>query len=250
MWTAEATDGAMLGGARLVEGALVLRGVVLGEAHACARRWEPRRVPADLRLTAHVLAAWVAASGRVNARGYVVRLTVPWRDTAVVALQLRDLWTWEPVVERRAVRLVRSGDRMALVRLVIGLVDSTTQARLRSVRLSRPCDAAEAARRRAPKRLSDADVLEVRRRADLGHAYATIALDLGVSEPHIGRIARGEQRVAAGGAALRRRARVRRLNRQEVRTIRARVAAGESQGAVARDFGVGQSRVSRLVRSV
>lgn len=219
-------------------------------------RWYAQQhlVPRDVRLTPTALAHWFAGAGARASNGYSVRLHTRGglADAEFLVEHLRSTYHWEPELffDRRSpmIRLSRSGDRLGLRRLVVGLLPGCFAGRL-NLKESAPCSAAEAARRRRPRRLDQAKAAEARRRVAAGEPYADIARDLGVGERAIGKLARGETHADPGVSIIRRRASPRRLTPLEEREVLERLKKGESQHAVARAMGLGQPRVSRLART-
>lgn len=210
-------------------------------------------VPRDVRLTPTALAHWFAGGGARGSNGYSVRFLTRARldDVEFLAARLRELYVWEPEVfwdrEVPMIRLSRGGDRLALRRLIVGLLPACFGARL-ALKESKPCAPEEAARRRRPRKLTPELVAEVRRRVETGEPYADIAGSVGVSERHVGRIARGERWVDPGVSIVRRRARARRLTPAEKRRAFELADKGLSQHAIARELGTNQPRISRLLR--
>lgn len=211
------------------------------------------RVPRDVRLTPTALAHWFASAGARGSNGYSVRLhtRAGLDDVAFLADRLRELYVWEPEVcwDRRVpmIRLSRGGDRLGLRRLIVGLLPSCFAGRL-ALRESAPCTPEEATRRRRPRKLTRELVDEIRRRVAAGESYADIANDVGVGERHVGRIARGERWADPGVSIIRRRARARRLTLAEKRRIFELADKGLSQHAIARELGVNQPRICRLLK--
>lgn len=220
-----------------------------------ARRWTSQRVPVprDVRLTPTALAHWFAGAGARASNSYSARLhsRAGLSDLEFLAERLRELYHWDPViawdVSTPFLRLSRSGDRVGLRRLVVGLLPACFARRL-AFRESKPCSPEEAARRRKPRRLTPELVAEARRRIAAGDAYGAIALDCGVNTRAIGKLARGETHRDPGVVVVRKRAKPRRFTADEERDVFARLAKGESQGAVARALGCRQSRIWWLLK--
>ncbi|APU88884.1 putative homing endonuclease [Virus Rctr197k] len=229
---------------------------VTREMEVVLRRWYDgnKTVPRDVQLGSVALAHWFAGAGARVSNGYAVRLwtyTFTSQDVMFLRARLTELYGWEPVLAvdrgRQVLRLSRSGDRLAFRRLVTGLLPPCFAPRL-NLRESAPCTPEEAARRRRPVKLTYEDAERIRARAAAGEPYAAIAHDHQVSPQQVGRIARGEAWFDPGASIIRRRRTVRRLTPQEEAEVRARAVKGESQTAIGRALGIGQPRVSRILR--
>lgn len=218
----------------------------------CAARWRSG-VPRDLVLNADALAYWFAGAGSQGSEGYAVRLSLRRysdEDAHYLAGCIRSLYRWDPVVTTapRTLRLVRSGDRLAFRRLVVGRLPACCTTRL-NLRESRPCSVEEAVRRRRPQRLDEAALVEVRRAVLAGEPYAAIAARVGVSARTIGKVARGALHPKAGAPVVRRRASPRRLSCAELAHIHELARKGLSQRAIATQLRTSQSRISRALRA-
>lgn len=219
-------------------------------------RWytEAKVVPRDVRLTPPALAHWFSGNGTRASNGYSVRFcthSFERADVEFLARRLSELYAWEPGVFQDGrywvIRLSRSGDRLGLRRLVVGLVPRCFLHKL-VLKESAPCSPEEAARRRKPRKYTLEDAAEVRRRVMGGDSYAAIGAALDMSERMVGRIARAERWRTEGTVPIRRRRPVRRLSAAERQEILRRLDAGESQRSIARSLGVSQPRVSWVKR--
>ncbi|KPI33255.1 hypothetical protein OV450_1343 [Actinobacteria bacterium OV450] len=102
------------------------------------------------------------------------------------------------------------------------------------------------------RKLTEREVEEIRQRYRAGGVrQVDLAEEYGVSQNNVSCIVRGENWVPEGAtrrtAAMRRK----RPSTETVEAVRARWAQGDvSQAAVAAEFGIGQTTVSRIVRGV
>lgn len=223
------------------------------QLHPSLERTWLKIVPKDVRLTPVALAHWFSGDGTRGSNGYSVRFCTHGfvrADVELLAAKLKELHGWEPEVfpDRKywIIRLSRSGDRLGLRRLIAGLVPRCFAHKLQ-LRESKPCSPEEAARRRRPRHLTEELAAEARRRIAAGELYATIALDLGVNERSVGKLARGESHRDSGVSIVRRRAMAKRLTAADERKAFELAEKGESQYAIARALGTNQPRICRLL---
>lgn len=109
-------------------------------------------------------------------------------------------------------------------------------------------DMAAKGRARQGRKFSDAQVRLIRKLYSSGHhTQAELAERFGTNQPHISSITRGESYAKAPGLRTRSR---KNLDPEVVDDIRQRVAQGETQADLAREYGVSPAAVSLIVRGL
>ncbi len=98
-----------------------------------------------------------------------------------------------------------------------------------------------------PGKLTEEQVRELRGLAAAGHTQRALAERFGVSQSCVGNAVTGKSWPTAGGATVRLGAK-RKLTADEVRTVRALVAAGRSQREAGEAVGVSQTTACKIVR--
>jgi hypothetical protein len=109
--------------------------------------------------------------------------------------------------------------------------------------------------RTSSAKITEGDVLEIRRRYDAGDLPSEIAPDFGLSPQHVIGIGRGRFWSHLPGAVAGGRIRMignkksnAKLNDDLVRSIRSRVAAGESQASIARELNFTTTLINNAVK--
>lgn len=100
-------------------------------------------------------------------------------------------------------------------------------------------------------RFSEQQCIEMTLRYESGETQASIAAEFGTYQGVIGKIVRARTRV--DGRYRRRRGSSTpnsKLTDDQVRDIRRRYSAGETQTALASEFGIAQSNISKIIRRV
>jgi DNA-binding CsgD family transcriptional regulator len=237
-----------------------LRTLAYVEFRAEYERWYPvpapdekrrKRVPADVRLGPLALMHWYAGDGTLASNGYAARFcthSFPASDVELLRARLGELYGWKPEVfpdgPYNVLRLSRSGDRLGLRSVVAPWMPRCFRYKL-ALKESAPCSEEEAQRRRSPGRLDAGSAAAIRERARAGERYADIAVDFGVNERTVGKVARGEVWKDGSEPIMRHKA-PRRLTREEVADVLRRLESGQSQAQIEREMGIPQPRVSWL----
>jgi len=100
----------------------------------------------------------------------------------------------------------------------------------------------------SPLFLSDAQIAEIRMRADKGEPYTHIALDLNVDDGSVRNCAKGVTYTShPGPIQTKRRRGGRRFSPEQIRDIRQRVFFGETRTTLANEFKISISAISRIV---